>query len=83
MMFTPIEFLTEEEIKEQGKRLRALGEKGLIKELIKKGWSKASAQQIAETMLRASSPTPHHTQLSENLRDSQSDSALNSQEEGR
>lgn len=53
MNFTPIKFRTKEEMRAEKERLRKMGKKGLIKHLIKLGWSKGSAQTIADGMFKS------------------------------
>ena len=50
-MITPIRFLSKEEIEKLDKRLKALGFEGVVNHFVKKGWSKESAEILAETML--------------------------------
>ena len=50
-MIAPIRFLSKEEIEELDKKLKTLGFEGLVNQFIEKGWSKESAEILAETML--------------------------------
>jgi len=82
-MIVPLRWVPKEEQERLNKKIRELGFDGLVDHFLEKGWSQESAEILAKAMLKSSMSTADHAQLTENLVDSQSDSATNSKEKGR